>query len=128
MIKIVPNVDKEYHGERQDKGGEMTVSELQKYLNTILEIEPDRGDWQVVIIDDVSSQGGHAKVPVQSVNFGFDWDRGSLLIRPVLPMKSKRALKRKENGKILSVPDTIFEQNGEAFKKGQHNRSVQDEK
>jgi hypothetical protein len=76
----------------------MKVSELKKVLeHSRLSRNPDREDYdeEVVVVLKEPSIGWRATTKVTSAYYGFDWDKGKLLLvteDPLVVLKEKEAL------------------------------------
>ena len=67
----------------------MTVKELSDLLNSALKNHPDCGDHDIRILLNEKSIGPRATAGVKSVGFGFDWERGKVLLQPEKDLVSK---------------------------------------
>ena len=67
----------------------MTIRELADLLNSALKTRPDCGDHVIRILLNEKSIGPRATTGVKSVGFGFDWERGKVLLQPEKDLVSK---------------------------------------
>jgi hypothetical protein len=65
----------------------MTLGELKRWVDTQLEINPNKSTYDVVIPIDVPRVGGQACINVSGMGIGTDWDKGKIFIVPITKLK-----------------------------------------
>ncbi|MBQ69111.1 hypothetical protein CL689_03520 [Candidatus Saccharibacteria bacterium] len=89
----------------------MTATELRDLLNSIIEQTAGR-DLEVAIpVFNPNAIGPRARVGVEAVDLGFDWDMGKLFLRPAIkPGESLRVITAEERKQIMKQSREALEQ------------------